>query len=109
MDKTVQRVAIGLGVVAAGHYVFSPYFYSDGNGPGAPPPASISAATGATGPSLAVTNAVLVYDGTLGVKREVTPPSDVNRQGAIGVPGLPSTDLGAGYPGGIFTSPKKSV
>jgi hypothetical protein len=43
MDKTTLRLAIGLGVVAAGHYALTLFIPHHGDGPDSPPLASITA------------------------------------------------------------------
>jgi hypothetical protein len=47
MNKTTQHLAIGLGVIAAGHYMVSPYFSSAAAD--SPPLASITALSTGTG------------------------------------------------------------
>jgi hypothetical protein len=54
MSKTTQRLAVGLGVIAAGHYVASPYFSFAADAPDSPPLASITALSTGTGTVSAV-------------------------------------------------------
>lgn len=50
MNRTVRQVAVvGLGLIATGHYVFSPYLRGEGDAPDAPPAASITSIAPTTG------------------------------------------------------------
>jgi hypothetical protein len=111
MNKTGYFV-VGLGAVATVHYAAWPCL--NGNvdgGPDGPPLASVSATVGATGPSLVVGNTLLVYDGYTDAEYDVTLPSDAHRPAATEPvpPTVAVTSLRAGYPGGLFTPPKKPV
>jgi len=107
MDKSGRNIAIGLGFIATGLYVSSP-FLCVSDIVDAPPLASVGL-TGTVG-SLSISNGVTVLSAVTDVEYRATLPSDTRRL-ATTLPGLPpsvsAADLGARYPGGIFRPLKK--